>query len=170
MTAVAGALLMVLTGVVSPQGVYGAIDGRTLVLVGAMYPLGQALNATGAADFIGGALIAALGGFGSIAVLAGLVLLCMVLTQPIHNAAVAIIMTPIAINAADLLGVSPRGFCVAVVVACSTAFLMPYGHPATYLVQEPGGYTAGNYLKFGIGLNLIAFAVILLLVPLLWPF
>jgi di/tricarboxylate transporter len=47
---------------------------------------------------------------------------------------------------------------------------MPYGHPATYLVQEPGGYTAGNYFKFGIGLNLIAFAVILLLVPLLWPF
>jgi len=169
-TAVAGALLMVLFGIVSPQGVYEAIDGRTLVLVGAMYPLGLALNTTGAADFIGGALIAALGGFGSVAVLAGLVLLCMILTQPIHNAAVAIIMTPIAINAAELLGVSPRGFCVAVVVACSTAFLMPYGHPAPYLVQEPGGYTAGNYFKFGIGLNLIAFAVILLLVPLLWPF
>ncbi len=55
-------------------------------------------------------------------------------------------------------------------IGASHAFLMPYGHPATYLVQEPGGYTAGNYFKFGIGLNLIAFAVILLLVPLLWHF
>lgn len=169
-TAVTGALCMVLTGIVSPKGAYRAIDGQTLILVGAMYPLGTALNSSGAADVIGEALIAGLGGFGPIAVLGGLVFLCMILTQPIHNAAVAIIMTPIAINAADLLSVNPRGFCAAVIVSCSAAFLMPYGHPAPYLVQEPGGYQTMDYLKFGIGLNVIAFIIILTMVPLLWPF
>lgn len=169
-TAVAGALAMVLTGIIPPAKVYDAIDGRTLVLIGAMYPLGVALNETGAADAVGEALIAGLGGFGPLAVLAGIAVLCMVLTQPIHNAAVAIIMTPVAINAAGLLDVDPRGFCVAVVVACSAAFLMPYGHPAPFLVQEPGNYRAGDYLRFGIGLNVLALAVILLVVPLVWPF
>lgn len=169
-TAVAGALAMVLTGIVSPRGVYRAIDGQTLVLVGAMYPLGAALNASGAADAVGTGLTAALGGMGPLAVLGGIAVLCMVLTQPIHNAAVAIIMTPIAMNAAGIMGVDPRGFCVAVVVACSAAFLMPYGHPATYLVRDPGGYSTGDYLKFGLGLNVMVLAVLLVMVPLLWPF
>ena len=169
-TAVTGALCMVLTRIIPPKDAYRAIDGQTLILVGAMYPLGHALNSSGAADFIGEVLISGLGSFGPVAVLGGLVLLCMVLTQPIHNAAVAIIMTPIAINAAMLLDADPRGFCAAVIVACSAAFLMPYGHPAPYLVQDPGGYQAADYLKFGIGLNLIAFVIILVMVPILWPF
>jgi di/tricarboxylate transporter len=92
----------------------------------------------------------------------------MLLTQPIHNAAVAIIMTPIAINAAETLGSNPRAFCVAVVIACSATFLMPYGHPAPFLVQEPGNYRNTDYLRFGLGLNLIALVVILTVVPLFW--
>jgi len=83
--------------------------------------------------------------------------------------AVAIIMTPIAINAANLIGADPRGFCVAVVVASSAAFMMPYGHPAPFLVQEQGGYRGRDYVHFGIGLNVLTLAVILLLVPRIWP-
>lgn len=168
-TAVAGAVAMVLLGVVPLARVYEAVDWRTLVLIAGMYPLGVALNETGVADLAGEALLGTLGGLGPVAVLGGVALLCMVLTQAIHNAAVAIIMTPVAINAADLVGSDPRGFAVGVVVACSAAFLMPYGHPAPYLVQEPGGYEAGDYLKFGAGLNVLALAVILVVVPLLWP-
>jgi len=145
------------------------IDWRTLVLIGGMYPLGLALNETGAADLIGEGLIAALGGFGPLAVLGGVAVLSMILTQPIHNAAVAIIMTPIAINAATSMGSNPKAFCIGVIVACSATFLMPYGHPAPFLVQEPGGYHARDYLRFGAVLNLITLLVILLLVPLLWP-
>ena len=168
-TAVAGAVAMVVFGIVPLTDVYRAIDWKTIVLIAGMYPLGVALNGTGAADLIGEGLIGLLGDLGPLAVLGGVTLLCMILTQPIHNAAVAIIMTPIAINAAQAMQSDPRGFCVAVVVACSTTFLMPYGHPAPLLVQRPGGYTSADYPRFGAGLNLIALVVILGLVPLLWP-
>jgi len=168
-TAVAGAVAMVLMGIVPMERVYDAIDWKTLVLIGGMYPLGVALNQSGAGALVGEGLIALVGDFGPLAVLAGVVVLTMVLTQPIHNAAVAIIMTPIGIDAAGLVGADPRAFAVGVLVACSTAFLMPYGHPAPLMVQEPGGYGAGDYVRFGLGLNVIAFGVILGLVPLLWP-
>jgi len=93
----------------------------------------------------------------------------MVLTQPMHNAAVAIIMTPIALNAANLTQSDPRPFAVAVLVACSASFLMPYGHPAPLLVEKPGGYRGLDYLLFGAGLSLIVLVVIVSLIPLLWP-
>ncbi len=168
-TALSGAAAMLLFGIVNPRKVYKAIDWRTLVLIGGIYPLGVALHQSGAADFIGNSLISLLGDFGPLAVMGGIVLLCMLLTQPIHNAAVAVIMTPIAINAANMLDSDPRAFCVAVVIACSCTFLMPYGHPAPFLVKEPGNYRASDYLRFGLGLNLIAFVVILGVVPLVWP-
>ncbi|MDX1681476.1 MAG: SLC13 family permease [Phycisphaeraceae bacterium] len=168
-TAVAGAVLTVLLGIVPATKIYDAIDWRSLVLIGGMYPLGVALDQSGAASAIGEGLVAGLGPLGPIAVLGGVVLLAMALTQPIHNAAVAIIMTPIAIDAARGMEADPKAFCVGVIVACSAAFLMPYGHPAPFLVQEPGGYGAGDYLKFGTGLAIIALAVILGVVPLIWP-
>ncbi|MDF0603255.1 SLC13 family permease [Psychromarinibacter sp. C21-152] len=167
--AIAGAVAMVLVGIVPLAEVYRVIDWRTLVLIGGMYPLGIALNSTGAADLIGETLISAIGGFGPLAVLGGVAVLAMVLTQPMHNAAVAIIMTPIALNAADLMRSDPRPFAVAVIVACSASFLMPYGHPAPLLVEKPGGYRGGDYLAFGAGLSLIVLVVIVALVPLLWP-
>jgi di/tricarboxylate transporter len=167
--AVAGAVAMVLVGIVPLKEFYQVIDWRTLVLIGGMYPLGVALNNTGAADLIGETLIAALGGFGPLAVLAGVAILAMMLTQPMHNAAVAIIMTPIALNAANLMQSDPRPFAVAVIVACSASFLMPYGHPAPLLVEKPGGYRGRDYLAFGAGLSLIVLLVIVALIPLLWP-
>jgi di/tricarboxylate transporter len=168
-TALAGAVLMVLLGIVDIKRVYRVIDWKTLVLIGGMYPVGIALDGTGAADLIGSTLVSTLGQFGPRAVLGGIVVLTMILTQPMHNAAVAIIITPIAIQAASAVGSSPRAFCVGVIVACSCAFLKPFGHPAPMMVQRPGGYRQRDYLRFGLPLNLIALAVILLLVPLLWP-
>lgn len=167
-TAIAGAALMLLSGIVEVKRVYDAIDWRTLVLIGGMYPLGIALNSSGAADLIGEALVGTLGGFGPLPLLGGIVVLTIILTQPIHNAAAAIIMTPIAINAAEMVGSNPRAFCVAVVVACSATFLMPYGHPAPLLVQEPGNYRSSDYFRFGIGLEVVTILVILGVVPLIW--
>lgn len=167
--ALAGAAIMVLSGIINPVKTYKAIDWKTIILIGGMYPLGMALNQTGAADLVGDLLISTLGKFGPLVVMAGVVLLTMILTQPIHNAAVAIIMTPIAINAAELMGSSPRAFCVAVVIACSTTFLLPYGHPAPLMVQTPGKYKAVDYVKFGLPLNILALIVILLVVPWIWP-
>lgn len=169
-TAVAGAVLATLLGLVGVDDVYEAIDWRTLVLIAGMYPLGVALDTSGAADMVGQVLIGGLGGFGPVAVFAGLLVLTMTLTQAIHNAAVAVIMAPIAINAATMMESSPTGFCVGIVVACSAAFLLPYGHPAPLMVQKPGSYTNFDYFRFGFGLNVIALAVVLVMVPLMWPF
>src|SRR6056297_2942527 len=168
-SALAGAALMVLSGIVDWRRLYDAVDWKTLVLIAGMYPLGAALQQSGGADMIGELLVNHLGGFGPLAVLGGISVLCMLLTQPMHNAAVAIIMTPIAITAADAMGSSLTGFCVAVVVSSSAAFLLPYGHPAPFLVQEPGDYKIGDYFRFGAGLNLLTLAVVLLLVPVFWP-
>lgn len=168
-SAMAGATLMVLLGIVEWKRVYEVIDWKTLVLIAGMYPLGIALNQSGAADLVGESMVAHLGSLGPLAVLAGISVICMILTQPMHNAAVAIIMTPIAINAAEMMNASLTAFCVAVVVSCSATFLMPYGHPAPFLVQEPGDYKPIDYLRFGIGLNVLTLAVILLIVPMLWP-
>lgn len=168
-SAVAGAVLMILIGIINPKQAYEAIDWKTLVLIGGMYPLGLALNETGTADLIGNFLVNTLGDFGPIVVMAGLAVLTMALTQPMHNAAVAIIMTPIAIQIATMMGSDPKAFCVAVIVSCSATFIMPYGHPAPFMVQEPGEYTGKDYFKFGIGLNVLALVVILTIIPMLWP-
>ncbi|MFP4540005.1 MAG: SLC13 family permease [Opitutales bacterium] len=168
-SALGGAVAMILTGIMNSFKSYRAIDWRTIVLIGGMYPLGLALEQTGAAELVGSGLVGLLGTLGPLAVMGGVVVLTIVLTQPIHNAAVAIIMTPIAINAAAQMGSSPRAFCVGVLVGCSLSFLMPFGHPAPLLVQEPGGYSKGDYIRYGLPLVLIALAVILLVVPLLWP-
>lgn len=168
-SAMAGAAAMVLLGIVDWKRLYDAVDWKTLVLIAGMYPLGSALNESGGAEIIGDLLVNGLGDFGPLAVLAGISVLCMLLTQPMHNAAVAIIMTPIAITAANAMDASATGFCVAVVISCSAAFLLPYGHPAPFLVQEPGDYRNIDYLRFGAGLNVITLVAVLVLVPLLWP-
>ncbi|MDX1629842.1 MAG: SLC13 family permease, partial [Fulvivirga sp.] len=167
-SALAGAAIMVLAGILTPQDAYRAIDWKTLVLIGGMYPLGVALNSTGTADLIGEFLVGSLGELGPLFVMGGISLLAMILTQPMHNAAVAIIMTPIAIQSANAMGADPKAFCIAVIVSCSATFVMPYGHPAPFMVQEPGEYSAKDYLKFGAGLNVLALAVILLVIPLFW--
>lgn len=167
--AVSGALLMTLSGIINPAKVYEAIDWKIIILIGGMYPLGLAMLQTGTADAIGDLLVDSLGSYGPLAVLAGIALITTILTQPIHNAVVAIIMTPIAINAAELIGSNPRAFCVAVLVSCSSTFLMSVGHPAPLMVQQPGKYTAADYFKFGLPLNILTLAVILLVIPILWP-
>src|SRR6056297_1815873 len=168
-SALAGAAAMVLFGIVDWKRLYDAVDWKTLVLIAGMYPLGTALNQSGGAEMIGDLLVGHLGDFGPLAVLAGISLLCMLLTQPMHNAAVAIIMTPIAITAGNAMDSSVTGFCVAVVISSSAAFLLPYGHPAPFLVQEPGDYTIGDYMRFGAGLSMITLGVVIGLVPVFWP-
>lgn len=101
--------------------------------------------------------------------LLGVALISMLLTQPLHNVAAAVVMTPIALSVARTLGANPKAFAVTVIVGVSAAFLMPIGHTAPLLVQKPGNYSSRDYLRFGIGLCLIVLVIIGLIVPLLWP-
>jgi di/tricarboxylate transporter len=105
-----------------------------------------------------------------LAALLGIFTSALLLTQALHGAAVAILMTPVALDTASLLGVEPRAFAVAVVVGAAATYLIPVGHPAPLLVQRPGGYETMDYVKFGLGLTLITFIITAVLVPLIWPF
>ena len=150
--------------------VYEHVEWRTIVLVGGMYPLGLAMEKTGAAGLISNLLAETLGTFGPHITMMGVTLITLLLTQALHGAAVAVIMTPVALDTASLLGIEPKAFAVAVIVGATAAYLLPEGHPAPHMVQSPGSYEAKDYLKFGAGLVVITLVIVAVIVPLMWPF
>ena len=114
-------------------------------------------------------LITLLGPAGPLALLAGLFILAMLLTQAMNGAAVAAIMAPIAIQTAQDFGLDPRSLAMGVALATSMAFITPLGHAVNVLVMGPGGYRFFHYFRVGLPLVLFLTLVILLLFPLFWP-
>lgn len=164
-----GALLMILSGALSMDDAYQAIEWRSIFLVAGMLPLGTAMAKTGAADLITHGVLAVLGGWGPLAILAGLIALAILLNQAMSGAAVAAVMAPIAIQTAQRIGADPRSFAMGIALACSFAFLTPLGSPVNILVMGPGGYSFRDYFRVGLPLALLLFAVVLGLLPLVWP-
>jgi di/tricarboxylate transporter len=164
-----GALVMILTGALSMDDAYQAVEWRSVFLVAGMLPLGTAMTKTGAADLITHGVLAVLGGAGPVAILAGLVALAVLLTQAMNGAAVAAVMAPIAIQTAQRIGVDPRAMAMGVALATSIAFLTPLGSPVNILVMGPGGYRFRDYFRVGLPLTLLLFALIVGLLPLVWP-
>jgi len=163
------ALLVVLTGILTMDQAYGAIEWRSVFLVAGMLPLGLAMTNSGAAALLSDRLVAALSPAGPLALLAGLVALTALLTQTMNGAAVATVVAPIAINAAQQTGLDPRALAMGVALASSLAFLTPLGHPVNVLVMGPGGYRFRDYLKVGWLLILLSFGLIMILLPIFWP-
>jgi di/tricarboxylate transporter len=102
--------------------------------------------------------------------MAGLFLLAALASQVMPNPAVAVLLAPIALNTASDLGISPYPLMMAVAVSASAAFLSPVGHSANVLVMGPGGYRFADYTKVGIPLTLVVLAVVLVVMPIFWPF
>ncbi|CAN5735656.1 SLC13 family permease [soil metagenome] len=167
--ALGGAAATVLLGIVTPRQAYERVGWGTVIMIAGMFPLGIAMLNTGGAEVISQLLLTVLESYGDVVVLAGVAFITMLLTQPMHNAAAAIIMTPVAIDISFQLDSNPHAFAAAVIVAASANFLLPVGHPAPFLVKAPGQYKTSDYLKFGAGLNALALVMIVIIVPLLWP-
>jgi di/tricarboxylate transporter len=163
------ALLTVLTGILTMDQAYGAIEWRSVFLVAGMLPLGLAMTNSGAAALLSAKLIAFLSPAGPLALLAGLLVLTILLTQAMHGAAVATVVAPIAIQTAQQTGLDPRALAMGVALASSMAFLTPLGHPVNVLVMGPGGYRFRDYLKVGWLLTVLIFGVIMILLPIFWP-
>ena len=164
-----GALAMVLTGCLTMGEAYQAIEWRSVFLVGGMLPVGVALAKTGAAELLGGAIIAATGGLGPLATVGGLFLVTMALNQFIPGgSAVPAVLVPIAIAAAQGLGADPRAFALVVAVATGTSLLTPFAHPVNVLVMGPGSYSSRDYLRLGWPLIVIAFVLVLVTVHIFW--
>jgi di/tricarboxylate transporter len=164
-----GAVLMVLTRCLTMDEAYQAIEWRAVFLVAGMLPLGIALQQTGAAAFLGQTLMQTLGSWGTLALLGGVFLLAMFLTQFVSGQATAVIVTPIALSAATQVNANPHAFAMAAALACSTAFLSPIAHPVNLLAMGPGGYTGRDFFKVGLPLTIICAVVLLAVLPIFWP-
>jgi di/tricarboxylate transporter len=169
-TALLGVVLMVLTGCLTMNEAYRAIEWQAVFLIAGMLPLGIALERTGAARLVAEGMVALIGAAGPLVVMAGLFLLAALASQVMPNAAVAVLLAPIAYSTAQGLGVSPYPLMMAVAVSSSAAFLSPVGHPANVLVMGPGGYRFSDYFRVGLPLVLVVLVVVMAAVPLLWPF
>ena len=163
------AMAAVLTGTVGIRSAYEAIDLQALVIVGAMIPFGQALHDTGAADLLAKAAVNSLGTDSPHLLFAGVLLFAVALTQLIENAAVAVLLAPLATAVAESAGCRPAPFLLGVAICVSAAFVTPIAHESTILVMGPGKYRFADYTRLGLPFALLTWLVTSLLLPLLHP-
>ncbi len=164
------AVLIVLTGCLSMDEAYESIDWKSLVVIAGMIPMSTALQKVGLVDIVADFLMNTLGDSGPIYVLAGLFLITVILTQLVSNTATALLIAPVAITAAIGLNVAPQAFMMAVAIGASMAFISPVSTPVTMLVMGAGNYRFSDFGKVGAPLILIAFLVVIFVLPILWPF
>jgi di/tricarboxylate transporter len=167
--AVAGAALMVLTRCLTMEQAYRAVDWRSIFLIAAMLPLGVAMQSSGTAGYLSDAALGVLAPFGPWPVIAGLYAITAIGTLIMPNAALVLLMAPIALSASAGMGISPYPAMVAVALAASASFASPVAHPASVLVMGLGGYRFVDYLRVGLPLTLVVFALAFLLMPFVWP-
>ena len=164
-------ILMVLTGCFrNVEAAYRTINWETIVLFAAMLPMSTALEKTGVSGYISGALVDSLGDFGPVALLAGIYFTSSLMTMFISNTVTAVLMAPIALQSAIQLGASPVPFLFAVTVAASMCFASPFSTPPNALVMPAGQYTFMDYIKVGLPLQIVMGIVMVIVLPLLFPF
>jgi len=165
------AVLMVITGCVrSVEAAYKTINWQTIVLFAAMLPMSIALEKTGVSEMISGAIVTGLGASGPRLLLAGIYAATSVMTIFISNTVTAVLMAPIALQCAMQIGVSPVPFMFAVTVAASMCFASPFSTPPNALVMSAGQYTFMDYVKVGLPLQILMGIVMVIVLPLFFPF
>jgi di/tricarboxylate transporter len=165
----AAAVAMVMAGLVPLGDLYENIDWPIIVLLGAMFPLGYALESTGGAGLIAEKLLALSEHFPPVITLTVLLAGTMLLSNVVNNAAAAVLMAPIAITLAKGMNASADPLLMAVAVGASSAFLTPVGHQSNALVMAPGGYRFGDYWRPGLPLSVLVTAVAVPLILYFWP-
>lgn len=167
--AFSGAVLLVLLRAISIDDAYKGLRPEILLLIAGMVVVGLSLEVTGLAALATKSLVESVGGLGPATALAVLYAITLVLTEILSNAAVAVLLTPVAVALAESLGVSPRPYLIAIMMAASAAFATPFGYQTNVLVYQLGGYSYLDFVKIGIPLNLLTWVVgvfaILSLVP-----
>ena len=165
------AILMVVTGCVrSMEAAYKTINWQTIVLFAAMLPMSIALEKTGVSTMISGSIVDGLGGSGPRVLLAGIYAVTSLMTIFISNTVTAVLMAPIALQCAMQIGVSPVPFMFAVTVAASMCLASPFSTPPNALVMSAGQYTFMDYIKVGLPLQIFYGVVMVIVLPLLFPF
>lgn len=166
-----GAVLMIITGCLrNMDDAYSKMNFESIVLVAAMLPMATALEKTGGMTILADGIISVLGDYGPYGVLMGIYLLTVVFGQFVSNTATAVLFSPIAITAALAMDVNPYTFMIAVATAASMAFATPIASPTNSLVLTAGGYKFMDFVKVGVPLQVVMFIVMMIAVPLLFPF
>ncbi len=168
--AIIGAVLAIFTRCLDIRDTYRCVEWNILFLIYGMLGIGLAMEKTGGAALIANGVVGMTHGQDPIVILAAVYLLASILTELVTNNAVAILLTPVTISIAVSLGVDPRPFIVAIMFGASASFITPIGYQTNTYVYGAGGYKFSDFLKVGIPLNLILWAVAVLLIPRFWPF
>ena len=164
-----GVMILLASQSLRMSEVYEIIDWRLLILIACMMSFGIAMEKTRADQYLADLIVKGTGQYGPTAVLAGFFVMTVALTQPMSNQAAALVMLPISVKTALALGLNPRTFAVTVTYAASCSFLTPL-EPACVLVYTPGRYRFLDFVKVGSILTVAVFAIVILLVPVFWPF
>jgi len=163
-----GAVLMVLSSCISMNDAYHGIEWKAIFLIAGMWPLSIAIRTTGLADITVRSLINLVGQVPPLEIAALLLSLALVLTQLMSGQVACLVLAPLALAAASLVKVDPRGMAMAVALGCSLAFPTPFGHPVNIMVMSPGGYSFRDYLRVGLPLTVLVMAGILVGLKLFW--
>lgn len=165
----AAVVMMVTTKIVSLREAYESVDWPIIILLGAMIPVGEALETTGGAQLVADGLLQLSNQMPPAVTLLIALVGTMFLSDVINNAAAVVLMAPIGISLAQGMGVSVDPFIMAIAIGASCAFLTPIGHQSNTLVMGPGGYRFGDYWRMGLMLEVIVVVVALPLILLVWP-
>ncbi len=149
---------------------YESIDWRSVFLIATMLPLGVAIQETGAAGMVSRLVVDTIGVYGPTAILAGLMALVIASKMVMPAPVLAVIMAPIAVNAAFDLGISPYAFLLGMAYALASSFISPLAHPVNTMVMTPGSYRFSDYVKHGLPISLIVIIVSLIMLPLIYPY
>ena len=167
--ALGGAALMVATRCLRADEAMSSLDGATLLLLAGTIPMGIAMQKTGLAQLLVDQLVSLAGQVSPVVMLSLFYLFTSLLTQLISNNAVAVLLTPIALSLATTLQVNPQPLLMTIAFGASASFMTPMGYQTNAIVRGAGGYTFGDYLRIGIPLTVIMWALATVLIPVFWP-
>ena len=165
--AMLGAVAVFVTGCITPEVAYRNIEWKTLILIGSMLAFGQAMQATGTANYLADLIIRLPFSHSPYGLLTLFFFLAMILTQPMSNQSAAAVLAPIAMQTATLLGFDPRPFAIMIALAASTSYITPL-EPACVLVYGAGHYKFMDFIRVGGILSLLVYGVAIILVPIIW--
>ncbi|TYB78702.1 SLC13 family permease [Bizionia myxarmorum] len=169
-SAMIGALLMVLTGILKPKEAYQAVEWKVIFMMAGVLSMGTALEKTGGATLIADVIQKGFGQYDAHITLSLLYLVTFISTNLISSKATAALMTPVVISLAAIMEVSERPFLVAIMFACSLTFMTPMSYPTNTMVYAPGNYKFTDFLKVGTPLNIIIWAAASFIIPYFFPF